>query len=457
MNDGAFFVKEYANDPVKYCREVLMYEPDDWQAKDLISTVENQRTAVASGHGVGKTRNVAAKIHWFMSTRPHPQIVVTANTQIQLTTKTWRELAKINNEARNKDWFDWTASRFCLKDAPETWFACAIPWTENRSEAFAGTHEEHVLYLFDEASAIPDVIWEVSEGAMTTEGAKWCAYGNPTRNIGRFSECWGRFKHRWNTLQVDSRTAKMADKKQIQQWIDDYGEDSDFVRVRVRGVFPRAGSSQFIASDQVAACKFYKSEAFETMAKVLGVDVARFGDDQNVVAPRQGRKVFPLIKWRGLDTMQTASRIVEQYQIHNPDMIFIDGGGVGGGVIDRVKQLLPPEKVMEVNFGSSANNPVKYFNKRAEMWGEMRDAIYGAMELPDDNELERELTSVEYGFSNKQQIQLEKKEDMKKRGLASPDNGDAVALTFAQPVIKNRQQPTGRYSQSVSAFSMFGK
>ena len=180
QNDGAFFVERYAKDPVKYCIEVLGYEPDDWQAEDLRATVLNRRGAVASGHGVGKTRLVASKIHWFLSTRPYPQVVVTANTETQLSTKTWRELHKVNANAKNKDWFEPTATRFCLKDAPETWFAAAIPWTEKRSEAFAGTHEKHVLYLFDEASAISDSIWEVSEGAMTTEGSMWWVYGNPT-------------------------------------------------------------------------------------------------------------------------------------------------------------------------------------------------------------------------------------------------------------------------------------
>jgi hypothetical protein len=438
MTDGEFFVKEYFDNPALYCREVLCYQPDDWQTEALQAIVDNQRIAVASGHGIGKTRLTASLIHWFIATRPNPQIVVTANTQTQLNTKTWRELKKINQQAVNKHWFDSSATKFWMLGFSDTWFAAAIPWVEHRAESFAGTHEQHVLYLFDEASAIPDVIWDVSEGAMTTKGAKWAAFGNPTRNTGRFAECWGKFKHRWKTFQIDSRTAKMADKQQLQQWVDDYGEDSDFVRVRVRGLFPRAGSNQFIPCDSVDACKRYKAEGHESHAIIFGVDVARFGEDQNVLCIRQGRKVSPLIKWRGIDTMQTAGRICELYRNLSPDMIFIDGGGVGGGVVDRVKQLIPSNKVTEVNNSHSAHNGNKYFNKRAEMWGDMKDSIVAGMELPDDNELTEELTAVEYGFSSGMQIQLERKEDMKKRGLSSPDCADALSLTFAEMVIKNR-------------------
>ena len=250
-SDAALIAKTYFNDPVGYVRTILRADPDEWQADVLRDIATNQRVAVASGHGIGKTAEIAWIIHWFISTRPDPQIVVTANTKNQLDSKTWRELAKWNKQALNADIFEHSATKFFLKDSPDTWFASAIPWTEHNSEAFAGTHEEHVLVLFDEASNIAQPIWDVVEGAMTTTGAKWVAFGNPTRNTGAFRECFGKFRHRWVCRQIDSRTAKMVDSKQVQQWIDDYGEDSDFVRVRVRGEFPRAGSNQFISGEDV--------------------------------------------------------------------------------------------------------------------------------------------------------------------------------------------------------------
>lgn len=436
-DDAAFIATTYFSNPVGYVRDVLRADPDVWQVDILNEAAGNKRVAVASGHGIGKTAAIAWIVHWFISTRPDPQIVVTANTKNQLDSKTWRELAKWNKQALNADWFEHTATRFSLKDSPETWFASAIPWTEHNSESFAGTHAEHVLVIFDEASNIAQIIWDVVEGAMTTPGAKWVAFGNPTRNTGAFRECFGRFRHRWITRQIDSRTAKMCDAAQIQQWIDDYGEDSDFVRVRVRGEFPRAGSNQYISSEYVDSSVAYRAEGFESQPKILAVDVARFGDDSSVLCCRQGRKVFPLKKFKGLDTMQLADKVIEAINDLSPDAVVVDGVGVGAGVVDRLNQLGYGRLITEINGGYAPNDPITYFNKRAELWGLMREALRVGLEIPDDRELRDDLVGPEYGFTAKQQIQLEKKEDMKKRGLSSPDCGDALAMTFAVTVMES--------------------
>lgn len=435
--------------------------PDNWQCEHLksisaklksgeLSTSQAILEATASGHGVGKSCVVSWLILWALATCADTRGVVTANTENQLKTKTWAELSKWHRLCIVSHWFSMTATAIYSADPKheKTWRVDMVPWSLNNTEAFAGMHNKglRIIVVMDEGSAIPDKIYEVTEGALTDSDTEilWLVYGNPTRNTGRFRECFGKFQHRWTTRHVDSREVKVTNKIQIQNWIDDYGEDSDFVRVRVRGLFPRAGSNQFIGSDIVDACKRYNSKGHDTAAVVFGVDVARFGDDQNVTCIRQGRFVHPLIKWRNLDTMQTSARVVELYEQHKPDMIFIDGGGVGGGVVDRVKQLIPSGKVTEVNFGCSANDSSKYFNKRAEMWGDARDALKAGVQLPQDNELFDELTAVEYGFSNKQQIQLEKKEDMKERGLASPDCADAFCLTFAAKVLKERpKEKTG--------------
>lgn len=409
--------------------------------------------AVASGHGIGKTGLVAWLILWFMSTRDFPQVVVTANTSTQLSTKTWRELSKWHKLTIHRDWFDWTATRFSHVLYPETWFAAAIPWTEHNSEAFAGTHEKHVLVVFDEASAIADKIWEVTEGAMTTTGAMWLAFGNPTQNSGRFAQCFGKLKHRWITRQVDSRTAKMANKVQIQKWIDDYGEDHDFVRVRVRGVFPRAGSLQFISYETVSSAMRRKASDYQAFARVMGVDVARHGDDQSVIAKRQGNHVHPLQRERISDLMTLADVVAIQIIEFKPDAVFIDATGMGWGVIDRLRQLGHGQKVIGVQVGEKATNDKLYVNKRAELWGNAKEWLEGGGCLPNDAELESEYTGPQYGYDNKMKIVIESKKDMKARQLPSPDGADAINLTLTSPVAPMTTQPNSSWRDRLATMS----
>ena len=399
------------------------------------------RIAVSSGHGVGKSALISWILHWGMSTCPDCKCVVTANTGTQLDTKTWPEIQKWFNLAINSHWFDIAATSISCRDKKHSkqWRVDAIPWNDQRPEAFAGLHNQgkRIIVVYDESSSIPDKIWEVTEGALTDKNTEiiWIAFGNPTRNTGRFAECFGKYKHRWITKQIDSRTVPGTNKNQIQQWIDDYGEDSDFVRVRVRGVFPRSGTCQFISNEDVGRCLGYQADGYLNDPKILAVDVARFGDDQTVFCIRQRTKVYALLKYRGLDTQQVAGRIAEVYkEVSGIETVIIDGGGLGSGVVDRTRQLIPPFRVVDGNFGSEAIDKTTYFNCRAELWGLMRDSIRSGLDLPDDTELLGDLTAVEYGFSNKNQIQLEKKEDMKSRGLSSPDSGDALALTYLTPM-----------------------
>lgn len=418
--------------------------PDDWQYSVLYTlgdelrkavSIEEEkaalRVAVASGHGIGKSALVAWIIHWFMSTRENPQVVVTASTENQLTKKTWRELAKWKRLAINGDDFEWTATSYKNRYAPETWFASAIPWSEANPDAFAGTHEKHVLVIFDEASAISDVIWDVVEGAMTTHGAIWLAFGNPTINTGRFRACFGRFKHRWIRFQIDSRTAKKANKKEIQQWLEDWGEDSDFFRVRVRGEFPRAGGNQFISSEIVEAARRRSVEPSAYASRRMSVDVARYGDDQSVISRRQGRKLYPQKKFRGLDTMELAAVVAKEAKEYKPNLIMVDGIGVGAGVVDRLRQL--GFSVVDVQFGENPRETDLFYNLRAEAWAEMREWLKTA-DIPDDPELFEDLIGVTYHHKNKREVlQLERKEDMLKRGLSSPDCADSLAISFAYP------------------------
>lgn len=439
--------------------------PEDWQRDELdciadalragasVSDAVHKaiRRAIASGHGIGKSAFVAWIILWAFSTFKDARGVVTANTEAQLKGKTWPELAKWHRLCLCGHWFECSATALISKlpGHEKTWRCDMVPWSERNTEAFAGLHNKgkRVILIFDEASAIPDAIWDVSEGALTDDNTEiiWIVCGNPTRNTGRFRECFGRLRHRWHNLQVDSRTVSLTNKGQINEWVDDYGEDSDFVRVRVRGVFPRAGSCQLIASDIVDAAfgKSVRPEVYSHAARVLGVDVARFGDDQSTMALRQGLVCLDVKKYRGLDLMTFAGLVAQTIETEEPEMTFVDQTGVGAGVVDRLRQL-GIRNVIGVDFGGVPLNKDLYVNKRTEMWCLLRDWIKEGAAIPPDEELRSDLISPEYGFTgDKGQIVLEKKADMKKRGLASPDCGDALALTFAAPVRPSRNRPGG--------------
>lgn len=431
--------------------------PDEWQAEHLMEIRDKLqanphmpiREAIASGHGIGKSADASWIILWAISTHEMTRGVVTANTENQLRTKTWAELAKWHRLFIGSHLFKFTATAIFSTDPKfqKEWRIDAIPWSENNTESFAGLHNEgkRILVLYDEASAIPDVIWEVTEGALTDAETEilWLVRGNPTRNTGRFRQCFGKDRNLWSIKQVDSRTVRMTNKSQLQEWVDSYGEDSDFVRVRVRGVFPRAGSMQLIPGDIVEDARERACEALRTQPVVLGVDVARFGDDQSVVAIRQGRDGSSRSwrRFRGIDTMTLASEVHVVAWEYRADAIFVDGGGMGAGVVDRLEQLeLPPGCMLyEVNFGGKAvssgraKETAACSNKAAQMWWDMREWLHTGA-IPDEQEIEDDLIGREYGYNAANEIVLEKKADMKKRGLASPDNADALCLTFAHPV-----------------------
>ena len=427
--------------------------PDTWQRDFLIelgkqvkqrrfdgsTPVMPIRTVTASGHGVGKSVISAWLTHWIMSTRPRSRGTVTANTFTQLATKTWAAVQTWGRLLINREWFQFGAESMYFRGLKDSWAVTAQSCREENSEAFAGQHaaDSSSFYIFDEASAIPEKIFEVAEGGLTDGESFIFLFGNPTRNTGRFQRVmFGSERERWSRFSVDSRDSRFANKELIAQWAADYGEDSDFFRVRVRGECPRAGSSQLIPNDVVEACRKYQAVGYERMAKILAVDVARFGDDRTVIGMRQGRKFEILRKYRGLDTVQTAEHTIALIQQLEPDATVIDGDGLGAGVVDQVKSR--GYQPHEFHGGGRAVDGDKYFNRRAEVWGLMGDWLAAGAEIPDEPEMAVDLTGPQYGYSNKSQIQLEKKEDMKARGLASPDLGDVLAMTFAVNVLPSR-------------------
>ena len=422
--------------------------PDEWQARVLrklgeqIASGESPRIAISAGNGPGKTALLAWIVHWFISTHTFPQITVTAGTQTQLNLRTWRELAKWNTLALNGHWYDHTATKFINRQHPDLWFAGAVPWNANNPDAFAGMHERNVLLVFDEASAVDDIIWRTASGAMTTPGAIWVVAGNPTRHEGEFYSCFHETAHRWDLFRVDSREARMADRRQLQEWIDDYGIDSDFVRVHVLGEFPRATTTQLIGFDLVRRALEYSSLGWEYQPRIIGLDVARFGLDKTVFTLRQGRKVHWLKKFSEKDTMEVSDIAVDHINTEFPDALVIDETGVGAGVVDRLRQLGYGNKVFPYNGSGKPDDPVRYANKRCETWCRLRDSLKEGLSIPSDEDLKGDLTINEYRFQKNGSMILTSKDELRRRGIRSPDCGDSLAMTFAvQPASGRRRVP----------------
>lgn len=427
--------------------------PEKWQVEVMqeisagLKTIGDViREAVASGHGIGKSALVSWLILWAIGTHQDTRGVVTANTEAQLRTKTWAELAKWYHMWIAKDLFTYTAISIYAND-PEhekTWKIDAIPWSVTNTEAFAGLHNQNnrILIIFDEASAIEDVIWEVTEGALTDDNTEiiWCCFGNPTRNTGRFYECFHKQRHLWNKRQVDSRTVSFSNKKQLEEWRQTYGEDSDFFKVRVKGEFPDASDNQFISRALVdeARSRVLKPYQFNFAPVIIACDPAWTGEDDLTVYLRQGLFVKKLMQIPKNDNdIETAGRLARFEDEYKADAVFIDMGyGTGiksaGDAWGRNWTLIA--------FGGKSIRP-DCKNKRAEMWANMKDWLKQGGVLPyDDLQLADDLVGPETVPNINGFIQLESKEQMKKRGVPSPNCADALALTFAMPVLSKKQR-----------------
>lgn len=408
------------------------------------------RKAVASGRGPGKSSLVAWKHHWRMSTRLGSTGIVTANTELQLKSRTFAEITKWNTLAINGHWFDATV----LSVRPAPWFKEIVErqlaidtgyyytqgqlWSEENPDAFAGAHNPLGMMLtYDEASGIPTPIWKVSEGFFTEPVLNrfWDAYSNPRRNSGAFFDCFHDAKEFWKTRMLDSRTVEGIDLGLFERMIQQYGIDSDTVRVEILGQFPKQGNRQFISNDLVHDAQKRIIPVDAAAPLIMGVDIARYGDDQTVIRWRHGRdaRSIPPVRFKNRDNMFVANEVARLIDETNPDAVCIDAGN-GTGVIDRLKEM--KYRVHEVWFGASSTDR-EWANKRTEMYAEARRWLPGGA-IDEDPALFRDLTAPEYDYYGKAQDQqmLESKEAMKARGMPSPDDGDAFVLTFAVKVAR---------------------
>lgn len=421
------------------------------QQRELVNASNNQtaRVAVSSCTGSGKSAVLSMLVLLYLMILPDCRILITAPSSNHLERVFRSEIDKwhrrMPEQIQNR--YDMTQRRIEYKSRRGIRFASLVTASVDQKENLAGGHSENYIILADEASGIPEDAFDILLGTLSTgKGGRFIQVSNPQRASGRFFEIFQRDLGSWKKIYFSAYDSPNVNTEWIEEMRETYGEDSDIFRMRVLGRFPRVGISQFISAEDVEAALKNKLDYrdYAHYPKLMGVDVARFGDDLTCIIVRQGPKVIDIKSYRGLDTMEVASKVSEAQRYHLCSSIYIDSIGVGAGTADRLRQLGFPIK--DVVVSNKSSDPSTFSNLRAQLWGKMRDWLsIGGADLPieatdKDANLAAQLTSMEYGYNNKMQIQLLSKKDLKKLGHASPDIADALSFTFSDDVFEGRSK-----------------
>lgn len=423
-------IKTWACDPFSFVVQALQAQPTDQQKQVLKSVKPGSHISIRSGHGVGKTALLSWLVLWFMCTRADARIPCTASTHSQLRDILWPEIGKWIDKLplQFQKALEWQVERIVWKERKNTWFAVARTARKENPEALQGFHGNNLMFLIDEASGVPDEVFEVAEGALTKENVISIMTGNPTRLSGEFYRSHHQSRHLWQTYHFSSEDSALVSSDYADRIAQKYGKDSDVYRVRVKGDFPLAESDTFIPLPLVEDARLAVKPSGDRI--IWGLDPARFGDDETALVKRAGMKVLSVEGVRKRDTMQVAGWVASMAKTEKPESIMVDTIGIGAGVFDRLKEQGFP--VIAVNVAEKATNTDLYARVRDELWGSVKDALKDGLSLPDDEELLAQLSAPKYSFDSSGRIVIEKKDDMKKRGVSSPDRADALCLTFYQ-------------------------
>jgi phage terminase large subunit len=429
----AEFIEYFKDRPVDFVRAVLKAEPDPWQAEFLMSLVKGtRRISIRAGHGVGKSTACAWAVIWHMLTRYPQKTVITAPTAGQLFDALYTEIKFWVNKlpAALRDLFEVKSERIEFKAAPEASFVSARTSSADKPEALAGIHSDHVLMICDEASAIPEAVFESASGSMSSHNATLVLIGNPTRNSGLFFKTHHQLSSEWKTMHVSCLNSPRVSPDFVKQIKDTYGETSNAFRVRVLGEFALREDDTLIPAELVDSAMVRDIAVPPKEPIVYGLDVARFGDDRSVLCKRQGPVVIEFKTWQGLELMQVVGAVVNEAKADKPSEICVDSIGLGAGVADRLREL--GYNVRDVNVSESAAMDPTAGRLRDELWMAVKAWLVArACKIPKDEGLRAELVAPTYTFTSNGKIKVESKADMKKRGMRSPDMADALCLTFA--------------------------
>jgi phage terminase large subunit len=442
-------IRRWRERPSLMVRELFGAIPDPWQDRVLDAFPTTQRQAMTACKGPGKTALLAWLVWNFLLTRIDPKILCTSVTGDNLSDGLWSELAKWQRKAPLLvDQFTWTGSKVFLKSKPEQWFASARTWprqgnSQEQANTLAGFHADHALAVLDEAGGIPIAVLAAAEAVLAGGGDQHIVMaGNPTQHDGALGYAVLNDRKSWEVTEItgdpdDPMRSSRVDAAWARKQIDTFGRENPWVLVNVFGRFPPGGLNTLISPDEVRdAQKRHLNEYSQaTFPKIIGVDVARFGDDESVIFKRQGKIAFPPIRFRNLDTLQGAAHTGKIAVEWGAASIQIDAtGGFGAGWYDQIKGMGWDDRALPVQFAGKARQPDRYYNKRAEMMFEMVEWIKDGGCLPPVPEMVQGLSTMTYSLKNGRFL-VEEKEQIKARlGGRSPDLEDALACTFAFPI-----------------------
>lgn len=443
-------VDTYWDNPVWFAEDMLNFYPDPWQEKVLMDLAAHPKVSVRSGQGVGKTGLESIAVIWYLCTRPFPKVVATAPTRQQLYDVLWAEIAKWLSKSKVERLLRWTKTKIYMDGYEERWWATAR--TAVRAENMQGFHEDYMLFVVDEASGVADPIMEAILGTLTGYENKLLLCGNPTKTSGVFYDSHHTDRDVYKTHKVSSMDSPRTSEENINMLLKKYGKDSDVARVRIFGDFPKGEADSLISLEVTEQAAETIVDISKSYTLNVGVDVARFGDDKTLIAPRVGNRVLTLQEYSKKDTMETTGNIIrtvedlkQQYPQINRVLIKIDDDGLGAGVTDRLREVNEERKlgytIIPIKNGVKAKEEEHYYNKAAEMWDKMRELLDenmskflqgepGVIELPNDPVLIKQLSNRKYTVTSDGRIKLEEKKEMKKRIGESPDRADAVIYAF---------------------------
>lgn len=464
----AEILRAWREHPAKFVRDVFEVTPDPWQEEALEAFPTSPRLAMKACVGPGKTA-VLAWIGWnFLLTRPHPMCGATSVSGSNLKTNLWTELARwYGKTPLLQSQFEMTKTEIFSREHPKTWKLEARTWAADADatqigNALAGLHAQYVLWLLDESGDYPDSIMPVCEGIFS--GAPAEAHivqaGNPTRLSGPLYRACTVAAKLWRVINItadpdDPKRTSRVSVEIARQQIEQYGRDNAWVLVRIFGQFPPSALNALIGPDEVDAAmnRAYREFEYQASPKILGVDVARFGDDSSVIFPRQGLVAFNPLKYRNIDGNQGAGAVARKWDDWGADACFVDDtGGFGASWIDNLRRL--KYAPIPVGFANAAHNKARYANKRAEMHFDCVEWIKAGGQLPPVPELKAALTQTTYTFKGSQLI-LEPKELIKVKLGYSPDDLDALVLTFAEPVAGQGRTRSRRQQVMATDYNPF--